>query len=57
MAPSYAFVGEPETSGVIERLLRTLIGQVLHGRIFRTIDEVCDAMRAAWHDQSFKRAA
>jgi transposase InsO family protein len=25
MTPSYAFVGEPETNGVIERFFRTLI--------------------------------
>ena len=46
LAPSYAFVGEPETNGVIERLFRTLKEQVVHGRIFRTIDEVRDAVRA-----------
>jgi putative transposase len=46
MAPSYAFVGEPETNGVIERLFRTLKEQAVHGRIFRTIDEVRDAIRA-----------
>jgi putative transposase len=45
MAPSYAFVGEPETNGVIERLFRTLKEQVVHGRIFRTIGEVRDAVR------------
>ena len=81
MAPSYAFVGEPETNGVIERLFRTLKEQVVHGRVFRTIDEVRgairtfvarynaawlieknghrspDAMRAAWHEQTIRRAA
>src|SRR3712207_7701097 len=31
MAPSYAFVGEPETNGCIERLFRTLKEQVVHG--------------------------
>jgi putative transposase len=46
MAPSYAFVGEPATNGVIERLFRTLKEQFVHGRIFRTIDEVRDAVRA-----------
>ena len=45
MSPSYAFVGEPETNGVIERLFRTLKEQVVHGRVFRTIDEVRDAIR------------
>ncbi len=81
ISPSYAFVAEPETNGVIERLFRTLKEQVVHGRIFRTIDEVRDAvrafvtrynaewlieknghrspdaMRAAWNEQTFRRAA
>jgi putative transposase len=81
MAPSYAFVGEPETNGVIERFFRTLKEQVVHGRIFQTIEEVRDAarafvtsynaewlieknghrspdaMRAAWNEQTFRRAA
>src|SRR3954465_8259545 len=46
IAPSYAFVAEPETNGVIERLFRTLQEQLVHGRIFQTIDEVRDAVRA-----------
>src|SRR4051812_46590065 len=46
VAPSYAFVGEPETNGCIERLFRTLKEQVVHGRIFRTVDDVRDAVRA-----------
>jgi transposase InsO family protein len=45
MAPSYAFVAEPETNGVIERLFRTLKEQAIHGRIFQTIDEVRVAVR------------
>ena len=81
MAPSYAFVGEPETNGVIERLFRTLKEQVVHGRIYQTIDEVRDAIRAfvarynaewliekngyrspdaaraAWYEETFRRAA
>jgi putative transposase len=81
LSPSYAFVGEPETNGVIERLFRTLKEQIVHGRIFQTIDEVReavrifvarynaewlieknghrspDAMRAAWHEQTFRHAA
>ena len=32
-------------NGVIERLFRTLKEQVVHGRIFRTLDEVRDAVR------------
>ena len=39
ISPSYAFVGEPETNGVIERLFRTLKEQAIHGRIVQTIDE------------------
>jgi putative transposase len=46
MSPSYAFAGEPETNGVIERLFRTLKEQIVHGRIFQTIGEVRDAVRA-----------
>jgi putative transposase len=81
VAPSYAFVAEPETNGVIERLFRTLKEQAIHGRIFPTIEDVRDAvrafvarynaewllekngyrspdqMRAAWQEQTFKRAA
>src|SRR3954447_8848032 len=81
MAPSYAFVGQPETKGVIERLFRTLKEQVVHGRIFQTIEDVRDAvrafvvrynaewliekngyrspadMRAAWQEETFRRAA
>ena len=45
LTPSYAFVGEPETNGVIERFFRTLKEQIVHGRIYQTIDEVRDAVR------------
>ncbi len=45
LSPSHAFVGEPQTSGVIERLFRTLKEQVVHGRVFETIDEVRQAVR------------
>lgn len=44
-APSYAFVGQPETNGVIERFFRTFKEQVVHGRIFQTIDDFRDAVR------------
>lgn len=46
ISPSYAFVGEPETNGVIERFFRTFKEQVVHGRIYQTIGEVRDAVRA-----------
>ena len=45
MTPSYAFVGEPETNGVIERFFRTLKEQIVHGRIYQTIEEVRDTVR------------
>ncbi len=45
MAPSFAFVGQPQTNGVIERFFRTLKEQVVHGRIFQTLDEVRAAVR------------
>ncbi|HEV7265821.1 MAG TPA: integrase core domain-containing protein [Falsiroseomonas sp.] len=45
IAPSYAFVGEPETNGVIERFFRTMKEQAIHGRVFQTIDQVRDAVR------------
>lgn len=46
MTPSYAFVGQPETNGVIERFFRTLKEQIVHGRVFQTLDEVRGAVRA-----------
>jgi transposase InsO family protein len=46
MTPRCAFVGQPETNGVIERFFRTLKAQVLHGCVFETIEDVRDAMRA-----------
>lgn len=41
-----AVVAEPETNGVIEPLLRTIKEQAIDGRIFQTIDEGRNAMRA-----------
>jgi transposase InsO family protein len=43
---SYAFVSEPQTNGVAERFIRTLKGQAIHGRAFRTVEEVRTAVRA-----------
>ena len=45
MNPSYAFVGEPETNGVAERFFRTLKEQIVHGRIYQTIDQVRASIR------------
>ena len=38
-------MGEPETNGVIERFFRTLKEQIVHGRIYQTIDQVREAVR------------
>ena len=40
IAPSFAFVSEPETNGVIERFNRTLKEQVIYGRQYRNIEEL-----------------
>ncbi|GAB4435886.1 MAG: hypothetical protein OHK0026_00590 [Rhodocyclaceae bacterium] len=40
IAPSFAFVAEPQTNGVAERFNRTLKEQAIHGRVFRTVNEV-----------------
>jgi transposase InsO family protein len=46
MTPSFAFVGQPETTGVVERFFRTLKEQIVHGRVFETLKDVRDAIRA-----------
>jgi transposase InsO family protein len=38
--PSFAFVEEPQTNGVVERFNRTLKEQAIYGTIFRNIEEV-----------------
>jgi transposase InsO family protein len=46
VAPSFAFVAEPQTNGVAERFNRTLKEQTIHGRIFRNVEEVRAAVTA-----------
>ena len=40
IAPSFAFVAEPQTNGVAERFNRTLKEQVIYGRVFKNVEEV-----------------
>lgn len=44
IAPSFAFLAQPQTNGVAERFFRTLKEQVIYGRAFRTIEEVRQAV-------------
>jgi transposase InsO family protein len=41
---SFAFVAEPQTNGVAERFNRTLKEQAIQGRIFRSLEEVRQAV-------------
>ena len=40
VAPSFAFVAEPQTNGVAERFNRTLKEQAIYGRIFKDVESV-----------------
>lgn len=42
--PSFAFVGEPETNGVVERFNRTLKEQIIHGKTYRNREELTAAL-------------
>lgn len=44
IAPSFAFLEQPQTNGVAERFFRTLKEQVIYGRIFQTLEEVRQAV-------------
>jgi putative transposase len=44
LAPSYAFVSQPQTNGVAERFFRTLKEQAIYGRVFRNAEEVRQAV-------------
>ena len=46
IAPSFAFVAEPQTNGVAERFNRTLKEQAIYGRVFNNVEEVRAAVTA-----------
>jgi len=46
ITPSFAFVEEPQTNGVVERFNRTLKEQAIYGRVFRNVEEVREAVSA-----------
>lgn len=46
IAPSFAFVAEPQTNGVAERFNRTLKEQAIHGRVFRNVEDLRVAVTA-----------
>src|SRR5208283_1143672 len=46
LTPSWAFVEQPQTNGVVERYNRTLKEQAIYGRIFRNVEEVRAAVKA-----------
>jgi transposase InsO family protein len=41
---SYAYVAEPQTNGISERFIRTLKEQVIHGKIYRNVEELRQAV-------------
>ena len=49
ISPSFAFVEQPQTNGVVERFNRTLKEQVIYGRTFRTLEEVRKAVTEFVH--------
>ena len=40
IAPSFSYVREPETNGVVERFHRTFKEQIIHGRVYQNIKEL-----------------
>jgi len=46
IAPSFAFVSQPQTNGVAERFNKTLKEQIIYGRTYRNIEELRIAVTA-----------
>ncbi len=46
MAPSFAFLEQPQTNGVAARFFRTLKEQAIYGRAFENLDQVRQAVAA-----------
>ena len=46
ITPSFAFVSEPQTNGMVERFFRTLNEQAIYGHIFNNLEEVRAAVAA-----------
>jgi transposase InsO family protein len=44
MEASYALIEQPQTNGVAERFFKTPKDQIIHGRIYRTVAEVREAV-------------
>lgn len=44
MAPSFAFIEQPETNGVVERFFRTLKEQIIYGRVYDTVEDLRTAV-------------
>lgn len=44
IAPSFAFIEQPQTNGVAERFFRTLKEQVVYGRVFETVEDLRKAV-------------
>ena len=44
IAPSFAFLEQPQTNGVVERFFRTLKEQVIYGRVYMNLEEVRQAV-------------
>ncbi len=40
IAPSFAFLEQPQTNGVVERFFRTLKEQIIYGRVYQTVEDL-----------------